>query len=101
MRAARRAVLAGIVSAFVSTSVAAQQKPAAGQPAQLQVSLAEAVRRALDVQPSIVQARGDVRTAGADERSAAGAFLPAITASGSSTLASTSQIGRASCRERG
>src|SRR5947208_1729015 len=95
MRAARRAVLAGIVSAFVSTSVAAQQKPAAGQPAQLQVSLAEAVRRALDVQPSIVQARGDVRTAGADERSAAGAFLPAITASGSSTLASTSRYNAA------
>src|SRR5437764_5211854 len=57
--------------------------------------LTEAVRRALDVQPSIVQARGDVRTAGADERSAAGAFLPAITASGSSTLASTSRYNAA------
>ena len=95
MRAARRAVLAGIVSAFVSTGVAAQQKPAAGQAGQLQVSLAEAVRRALDVQPSIVQARGDVRTAGADERSAAGAFLPTITASGSSNLASTSRYNAA------
>src|SRR5437879_9735754 len=95
MRAARRGVVAGIVSAFVSTGVAAQQKPAAGQPAKVQVSLAEAVRRALDVQPAIVQARGDVRTAGADERSAAGAFLPTITASGSSNLASTSRYNAA------
>src|SRR5437764_662134 len=57
--------------------------------------LTEAVRRALDVQPSIVQARGDVRTAGADQRSAAGAFLPTITASGSSNLASTSRYNAA------
>jgi len=58
MRAARRGVIVGIVSAFVSTGVAAQQKPAAGQPAQLQVSLAEAVRRALDVQPQTSAPRG-------------------------------------------
>jgi len=77
-----------LVSALSATPVAAQQP-------QLEISLAEAVRRALDVQPSIVQARGDVRTAGADERSAAGAFLPAITASGSSTLASTSRYNAA------
>src|SRR5256886_1347464 len=97
MRAARRGVLAGIVWALVARGggLAAQQKPAAGQPAQLQVSLAEAVRRALDVQPSIVQARGDVRTAGADQRSAAGAFLPTITASGSANLASPSRYNAA------
>src|SRR5207244_8274560 len=85
MRAARRAVLAGIVSAFVSTSVAAQQNPAAGQPAQLQVSLAEAVRRALDVQPAMVQARGDARNAGANQRSAWGAFLPTVSTSASAS----------------
>src|SRR2546427_5347873 len=88
MRDARRGVLAGIVWALVARGggLAAQPKPAAGQPAQLQVSLAEAVRRALNVQPAIVQARGDVRTAGAHERSAAGAVLPTITPSGSPQL---------------
>jgi len=78
MRAARRAVLAGIVSAFVSTGVAAQQKPAAGQPGQLPVSLAEAVRRALDVQPAMVRARGDATNAGWQKRGAVGAFLPTV-----------------------
>src|SRR5437773_5184252 len=85
MRAARRGVSGGIVSAFVSPGVAAQQKPAAGQPAQLQVSLAEAVRRALDVQPAMVQARGDARNAGANQRSAWGAFLPTVSTSASAS----------------
>src|SRR5947199_9295870 len=78
MRGARRAVLAGIVSAFVSTGVAAQQKPAAGQARQLQVSLVEAVRRALDVQPAMVRARGDATNAGWQKRGAVGAFLPTV-----------------------
>ncbi len=95
MRAARRGVVAGIVSAFVSTGVAAQQKPAAGQPAQLQVSLAEAVRRALDVQPALVQARGDQRNAGAIERAAVGAFLPSISIGGSSNKASANRYNSA------
>src|SRR3989442_7251812 len=76
MRAGRRGVFAGIVSALVSTGVAAQQQPAPAQAARLQVSLAEAVRRALDVQPAVVQARGDQRNAGASERAAVRAFLP-------------------------
>ena len=95
MRAARRGVLAGIVSAFVSTGVAAQQKPAARQPAQLQVSLAEAVRRALDVQPAVVQARGYQRNAGASERAAVGAFLPSISIGGSSNKASANRYNSA------
>ena len=95
MRGARRAVLAGIVSAFVSTGVAAQQKLAAGQPGQLQVSLVEAVRRALDVQPALVQARGDQRNAGAIERAAVGAFLPSISIGGSSNKASANRYNSA------
>jgi len=83
MMGARRGLFGGIVSAFVSTGVAAQQKPAPAQPAPLQVSLAEAVRRALDVQPAVIQARGAVRTASANERAAWGAYLPTITTSGS------------------
>jgi len=87
MRAGRRNVLAGVVSALVSTGVAAQQQPAPApaQPAQLQVSLAEAVRRALDVQPAMVQARGEARNAGANRRSAWGAFLPTVSTSASAS----------------
>jgi outer membrane protein len=95
MTGARRGVIRGIVSALVATgggvggvggggaSLAAQQKPAPVQPAQLQVSLVEAVRRALDVQPDIIRARGEVRRASANERAAWGAYLPTITTSGS------------------
>jgi outer membrane protein TolC len=78
MRVERRGVLAGIVSALVSTGVAAQQKPAPVQPARLQVSLAEAARRALDVQPAMVRARGDATNAGWQKRGALGAFLPTV-----------------------
>jgi outer membrane protein len=85
MRAERGGVFAGIVSALVSTGVAAQQKPAPVQPAQLQVSLAEAVRRALEVQPAMVDARGATRTAGASGRSAWGAWLPTVTTSASAS----------------
>src|SRR2546430_9962137 len=95
MRAARRGVVAGIVSAFVSTGVAAQQKPAAGQPAQLQVSRAEPVRRAHDVQPALVQAGGDRRNAGAIERAAVGAFLPSISIGGSSNKPSANRYNSA------
>ena len=83
MMGARRGLFGGIVSALVSTGVAAPQKPAPAQAAPLQVSLAEAVRRALDVQPAVIQARGAVRTASANERAAWGAYLPTITTSGS------------------
>src|SRR5207253_9389307 len=46
---------------------------------------------ALDVQPAMVQARGDQRNAGAGQRAAFGAFLPTITAGGSSNLASANR----------
>jgi outer membrane protein TolC len=51
---------------------------------QTQMTLAEAVRRALDVQPALIQARGDQRNADAGRRSATGAFLPSLTVSGGS-----------------
>jgi len=99
MMAARRAVFGGIVSALVVTggTLAAQQKapPAPVQSAQLQVSLAEAVRRALDVQPAVVGARGDQRNAGASQRAAAGAFLPTLTLGGSSNKASANRYNSA------
>ena len=90
MTGVRRAIVAGIVSGMVATGVAAQQAPVVPQ-ATVAITLQEAVRRSLDVQPAMVQARGDQRNAGAGQLSAAGAFLPTITANGSSNLASANR----------
>lgn len=48
---------------------------------QVEVTLDDAVQRALRVQPAIVQARGNQRNASAEKRSALGAFLPSLTTS--------------------
>jgi outer membrane protein len=90
----RGRVIGGIVAALVATGgrFAAQQRPAAGQPAPLQVSLAEAVRRALDVQPAMVDARGTSRNAGASGRSAWGAWLPTVTTSASASRSNQSRF---------
>ncbi|NNG17890.1 MAG: TolC family protein [Gemmatimonadales bacterium] len=45
------------------------------------VSLADAIRLAEQVQPSIVRANADITNAGAQKRTAIGAFLPSLTAS--------------------
>jgi outer membrane protein len=71
MIAARVGVIAGLVSALAATGMTAQQ-------AHLEITLAEAVRRSLDVQPAMVQARGDVTNAGWQKRVAAGAFVPTV-----------------------
>jgi len=86
----RHGIVAAVASAIVATGLAAQQAPVV-PPAPLQVTLQEAVRRALDVQPSMVQARGNQRNAGAGQLSAAGAFLPSIVASGGSSLTSANR----------
>src|SRR5256884_1816413 len=83
-------IVAAVVSAIVATGVAAQQPPVVPQ-TPLEVTLQEAVRRALDVQPAMVQARGNQRNAGAGQLSAAGAFLPSVTASGGSSLTSANR----------
>ena len=44
-----------------------------------QLTLAEAVQRALEVQPAVVEARGTVSNAGWQKRAAYGAFLPSLT----------------------
>jgi outer membrane protein TolC len=53
----------------------------------VEVTLDEAIQRALHAQPAMVQARGDVRNAGAEMRASIGAFLPSITANASSARA--------------
>ena len=81
-------IVAAVVSAIVATGLAAQQPPVVPQ-APLQVTLQEAVRRALDVQPAMEQARGNQRNAGAGGRSAWGAFLPSVTTSASAFRSSS------------
>jgi outer membrane protein TolC len=61
----------------------AAQQPQQPTVEQLQVTLTDAVRRALQVQPAMVQARGDVRNAGAGMLAANGEFLPSLTTGGS------------------
>jgi outer membrane protein len=73
-------------AAFVLATLPA---PAAAQ--QVEVTLAEAVRRALEVQPAIVQARGDQRNARAGQREAFGAFLPTVSVGGSHSNSSATR----------
>ena len=76
MRDVRRRLVAVVASLALGAPavLAAQQQ---------EVTLVEAVRRALQVQPAMVQARGDARNAGAGGRSALGAFLPTVSTSAS------------------
>lgn len=68
----------GLLTILMAAPAAAVgQQPAT---AQVEVTLNEAIQRALQVQPAMVQARGEQRTAGADRRAAFGAFLPNVTA---------------------
>src|SRR3954468_1868171 len=61
--------LLGILALVIATPAAAQQ---------IEVTLDDAVQRALQVQPAMVQARGDQRNAGAGRRVAFGSFLPSL-----------------------
>ena len=66
-----------LLAAIIATPGLAQT------PDQPAVTLAEAIRRAERVQPAVIRASGDVRTAAAQRRSAWGAYLPRISASSS------------------
>lgn len=85
----------GILALTVAVRAQGQQPP---PPQHLEVTLKEAIQRALEVQPLMVAARGDVRTSGAALRASNGAFLPTITTGGSwgrrggTTLNSTNQV---------
>ena len=74
-----------------AASLAAQQ-PDSTAAAIPQIALADAIRRALDVQPAMVQAVGATRNAYAARRSAYGTFLPTVTIGGSASLSSQSRV---------
>ncbi len=71
------------------------QQPDSVPTTTLQVTLDEAIRRALDVQPAIIQARGAQRDAGAGQRAAFGAFLPTVSLTGGSAHASGNRFNSA------
>jgi outer membrane protein len=60
-----------------------QAEPLLGQ--QRVITLTEAIRRSERVQPGVVRATAEVRTAGARRRSAWGAYLPSVSASSSAS----------------
>lgn len=62
------------------------------EPPALEVSLDEAVSRALVHSPTLVQARGVLRVAAAGERSALGAYLPSLSAEASGSLAAAERF---------
>jgi outer membrane protein TolC len=78
------------VTGILALAVAA---PAQGQqaqpPQQLEVTLTEAIQRALLVQPAMVQAIGADRSAGAGKRSAIGAYLPNVSVNASTSKGNT------------
>jgi outer membrane protein TolC len=83
--------LLAIVLMGAGAGTARAQQPDSTATATMQVSLDEAVRRALDVQPAMVQAEGATRNAGAARRTAYGAFLPLVTLGGSASHSSVAR----------
>jgi outer membrane protein len=91
-----RLVWAGILT--VSWGVAAQAQQPAAQQSQVQVTLNNAIERALQIQPAMVQAEGDQRNAGATKRTAYGAFIPAVTLGASAARSNVGRIDQATGR---
>src|SRR5438309_3536153 len=73
----------GILAITIATPAAAQQ---------VEVTLDEAVRRALQVQPAMVQARGDESNAGGQRLAAIGAFVPTVTLNSAAFRQNSSSI---------
>ena len=71
-----------LVVAFASSAVG--QTPT--------ISFPDAVRRALEVQPAVVQAEGTQRNASAAQRTAVGSFLPSLTVGGAAVDKSANQF---------
>ena len=74
---------ASVLMLVLAGSAAAQQ---------VEVTLPDALQRALLVQPAMVQAQGSVRTANAQMLANSGSFLPTVTVSGGSSRSGGSQI---------
>jgi outer membrane protein len=78
--------------------VVAQQVDSTPNAPALQVTIDEAVRRALQVQPAMVQAEGATRNADAARRTSLGTFLPSVSVGGSASLNSQGRFDQNSQR---
>jgi outer membrane protein len=87
-----RGVWVGILAVGCATTAVAQQAQQPAPSRQYEVTLKEAIQRALDVQPAMIQALGDQRNAGASKRSAYGAFIPSVTLGSSAARANIGRI---------
>ncbi len=91
----RRFLFVFLIVAAGAVRAARAQHPDSAAATILQVTLDEAIRRALDVQPAIIQAEGAQRNAGASQRAAFGAFLPSLSLTGGSAHASGNRFNSA------
>ncbi|HLQ58578.1 MAG TPA: TolC family protein [Gemmatimonadales bacterium] len=73
----------GILAITIATPAAAQH---------VQITLQEAIQRALQVQPAMVQARGDESNAGVQRLAAIGAFVPTVTLNSSAFRQNSASI---------
>src|SRR6266550_2320067 len=80
--------LTGIVVVGLAVPAAAAQQVSTPR----EVTLQEAIQRALDVQPTMISARGDQRNAGASKRSAYGAFIPTVSLGSSAARSNITRI---------
>ncbi len=86
---ARRASLAPLLAMAVALPAAAQPATRAEPP---RISLADAVAKGMTVAPDIADARGSVTVAEASQRRAKGSYLPSLSASAGTALASTERF---------
>lgn len=83
----------GMIGILLGAGTATAQTPAArSDTTPTVVTMDEAIRRALEVQPTMVQALGAERNASAGERAAKGAFLPSLALGGSSSTNSSNRF---------
>ena len=87
-----RVVWLAVMIGSAPSVAGAQDAAAAAGGTTVGVTLAEALRRAIDIQPAMVTARSDVRNAGAAKREATGSYLPSLTTTGSATRAGGSRL---------
>ena len=89
MRFLPSAVVTALVCAVLVPSVQAQN---AAAPDTLRLTLEEAIERALEHDPAVVAASGAVRSARSGQRVAAGAFLPSLSASTTTSRTSSERF---------
>jgi outer membrane protein len=87
-----------IVAAGAGAVPARAQQADSAAATTLQVTLDEAIRRSLEVQPAVAQSVGAIRNADAAHRASLGSFLPSVSVSASASRGSQSRFDQTSQR---